>query len=388
MNGYDAQDMATQGADGHRDGYQAGYADAVKAFDAENPVSAQEAVAINQFRHHDSSDWYDVTPEDHPHVFNDPDFVVRTVYAAPVAAAPVVEALKRIKLRLHFLDMPGESMWDRGDGVWVPDWRYEIQLIEHVLHGRPFTATEKPTDTRKRIEVASTPAAQGISLLNTAYFQGWVAAAGWASRDDIVADEGSKAYTAERDQRLHGLIDASPKADARTPKAGEQIADILIEWRRNEIDAGSALAAIEAHLDACTFQPANDLNIGYEAGMRLEREAQGASPKGGSDAESRFAFCAKHEAFPIRTEDGRNWIMFVATDPAYPNIRAAHVAATPEAAIDAAMQASSAEAGVMCATCQDSGEVIGQEGSGPDVYDVTVICPHCSQQATSAEVGS
>jgi len=28
MNGYDAQDMATQGADGFRNGYQAGYADA------------------------------------------------------------------------------------------------------------------------------------------------------------------------------------------------------------------------------------------------------------------------------------------------------------------------------------------------------------------------
>ena len=87
----------------------------------------------------------------------------------------------------------------------------------------------------------------------------------------------------------------------------------------------------------------------HKAEYRLAAEAVLAlidvSPKGGSDAESRFAFCAKHETFPIRTEDGRNWIMFVATDPAYPNIRAAHVAATPEAAIDAAMQATSAEVG-------------------------------------------
>lgn len=52
------------------------------------------------------------------------------------------------------------------------------------------------------------------------------------------------------------------------------------------------------------------------------------------------------------------------------------------------LQATSAEVGaVECSTCGDSGEVIGQEGSGPDVYDVTVICPHCSQQPTSHGAG-
>lgn len=45
MNGYDAQDMAAQGADGFRNGYQAGYADAVKAIEAAQPAAAQEAVA-------------------------------------------------------------------------------------------------------------------------------------------------------------------------------------------------------------------------------------------------------------------------------------------------------------------------------------------------------
>jgi hypothetical protein len=93
-NGFSSADMSTAAANGHAEGYQAGYADAVKAMDhigdANKMVSsAQEALVIHQFRHHDSSDWYDVTPEDQPHVFNDTDFVVRTVYAAPVAAAPV-----------------------------------------------------------------------------------------------------------------------------------------------------------------------------------------------------------------------------------------------------------------------------------------------------------
>lgn len=45
MNGYDAQDMASQGADGFRNGYQAGYADAVNAIEAAQPAAAQEAVA-------------------------------------------------------------------------------------------------------------------------------------------------------------------------------------------------------------------------------------------------------------------------------------------------------------------------------------------------------
>ena len=45
MNGYDSQDMATQGADGFRNGYQAGYADAVNAIEAAQPAAAQGAVA-------------------------------------------------------------------------------------------------------------------------------------------------------------------------------------------------------------------------------------------------------------------------------------------------------------------------------------------------------
>ncbi len=43
-SGYDAQDMATQGADGFRNGYQAGHADAVKADERGKPTAAQEAV--------------------------------------------------------------------------------------------------------------------------------------------------------------------------------------------------------------------------------------------------------------------------------------------------------------------------------------------------------
>lgn len=44
-NAFTAADMSTAAANGHHDGYQAGYADAVKAFDAAQPAAAQEAVA-------------------------------------------------------------------------------------------------------------------------------------------------------------------------------------------------------------------------------------------------------------------------------------------------------------------------------------------------------
>lgn len=116
-----------------------------------------------------------------------------------------------------------------------------------------------PAWMRKALEAASTPAAPGIDVLNTAYFQGWVAAAGWADRDDLVADEGSKAYTDERDQRLHGLPDASPKggsdADDRTWREGWALAysgaanlygddselqdnstQPFIDWRRDSVE--------------------------------------------------------------------------------------------------------------------------------------------------------
>lgn len=49
MNGYDAQDMATQGADGFRAGYQAGYSDAVKAVEVGKPAAAP-GIDLEQFR--------------------------------------------------------------------------------------------------------------------------------------------------------------------------------------------------------------------------------------------------------------------------------------------------------------------------------------------------
>lgn len=65
-------------------------------------------------------------------------------------AVALREGLVRIKQRLHFMGWPAEDHWNIGTGDkprWTPDWRYEIQLIEHLLHGSPITTPDKPGDT-------------------------------------------------------------------------------------------------------------------------------------------------------------------------------------------------------------------------------------------------
>jgi hypothetical protein len=61
------------------------------------------------------------------------------------------ECVRAIKIRLHFMDWPAESFWNAGSEEspwWISDWRYEIGLIENVLHGTPITQPEKPDDTQ------------------------------------------------------------------------------------------------------------------------------------------------------------------------------------------------------------------------------------------------
>lgn len=54
-------------------------------------------------------------------------------------------------------------------------------------------------------------------------------------------------------------------------KGGEQIADIVADWDAGTCAPYNAMMRIKDHLDALTFQPGNDLHIGYEAGMKLAR---------------------------------------------------------------------------------------------------------------------
>lgn len=75
--------------------------------------------------------------------------------------AAMLKALRAIKLRLHFMGWPAESMWNNGtteNPHWITDWRYEIALLEHALHGSPVTADEKPADTMPRHSLPTLPA--------------------------------------------------------------------------------------------------------------------------------------------------------------------------------------------------------------------------------------
>lgn len=88
------------------------------------------------------------------------------------------DCIHKIRLRLHFTEWPGESMWDTGDGHWVADWRYEAQLIDSVLFGSEIRTPEKPTDTRKRYDVLFRPQrvyvnAKGDAVLTQLPLRDW-----------------------------------------------------------------------------------------------------------------------------------------------------------------------------------------------------------------------
>lgn len=74
------------------------------------------------------------------------------------------DALGKVRLRCMFIGWPAESMWEATPGNWIPDWRYELQLMEHVLHGSEIRTPEKPTDTVPRNQlprlVANEPVAK------------------------------------------------------------------------------------------------------------------------------------------------------------------------------------------------------------------------------------
>lgn len=86
MNGFSAADMSTAAANGHRDGYQAGYADAVKAVEVGKPAAAQEAVGwfTDDYLTDKSATTYDPLVAER---WRNKGWPVTALYAAPVIAA-------------------------------------------------------------------------------------------------------------------------------------------------------------------------------------------------------------------------------------------------------------------------------------------------------------
>ncbi len=101
MNGFSAADMSTAAANGYADGYQTGYADAVKAVEAGKPAAAQEAGyiefldaqnhSLRRAIHAIMKKLAFLLDEDQ---FADIDSIALAAGAAPVAAAPEAVALR------------------------------------------------------------------------------------------------------------------------------------------------------------------------------------------------------------------------------------------------------------------------------------------------------
>jgi hypothetical protein len=135
--------------------------------------------------------------------------IVRRLASGGGASDAMREAVERVKFRLHFDGWPAESFWNAGTEEsprWIPDWRYEIALIEHALHGTPITQPEKPTDTKPRNEIPDlgwgARVGQEWQPIETApkdgsLFLGWVSAERWSSEDG--GGSGRSADTSEVD---------------------------------------------------------------------------------------------------------------------------------------------------------------------------------------------
>lgn len=105
MNGFSSADMSTAAANGYAEGYQAGYADAVKVFEAAQPAAAQEAVAWAEGYASGVID--ERTSEANIGIAGygakvEPARANPYLYAAPVAAAPVDGLHLAVIGRTHF----------------------------------------------------------------------------------------------------------------------------------------------------------------------------------------------------------------------------------------------------------------------------------------------
>ena len=158
MNGYDAQDMATQGADGFRDGYQAGYADAVKAVEAGKPAAAQEAVA-----------YWRVTFRMYR---DDPELCVLFVGGQEqpsldsLGVTPRPLELVSVEPRFvkqHRWDQYGERCLDCGDKDWMNNPVCRQRLTDPCIEATPSIAVDPSTEVTP-VSTAAPVAAAPVGL--------------------------------------------------------------------------------------------------------------------------------------------------------------------------------------------------------------------------------
>ena len=155
---------------------------------------------------------------DMPGTFTAPADATTLVLSEHPLSSPEVVKLKavlsRIKLRLHFMGWPAEAHWNAAEPGknprWIPDWRYEICLLENSLHGSPIDKPEKPTDTIPAYRVTPHVPDEGIVQVPILYFkpEGKYYSTGHIEWDVAIAPQDLRAYLKalqDRGENLPGM---------------------------------------------------------------------------------------------------------------------------------------------------------------------------------------
>lgn len=263
MNGFSAADMSTAAASAHRNGYQAGYADAVKAVEVGKPAAAQEAVAVigSCFSLH----WIGTGPvaaiiEAHGLKVGD------NLYAAPVAAAPV-----------DGWDAQAYSQMARE----LETWKQRALTAEgdfNRLHNA-MNAEDGPTHMGE--PVLSTPAAPGIDLALRDLVETCNALQDEAEECD---DGEGLAYSISYSQWNEFLtkLDAAQQVIDASPKGGSTDAKDAARYRWLRDSSGNAASdtpstIVMADEGGWDFVFGPDLDKATDAAMQATSAEVGAS---------------------------------------------------------------------------------------------------------------
>jgi|GEM_PF-3660698 len=239
-NGFSSADMSTAAANGHAEGYHAGFEDAAKLAELCTPAAAQKAVAIH----------VNAVDSDGSILYVYPPIAKRgdkLYLAAPVAAAPV-------DLDAHGLRALDNCIRDlRRLLELAEDFALDDMQIQSLL-----TAIES-MELRKR---TSTPAAPGIDLGELAeLLRIWLCNFDSGVRPDDDSEPEEAALWDRIERIRQQAIDASPKGGSDWEATD---ADVAAWVARNDLGGsfGSKTDARTAFEDARSAEQATSAEVG------------------------------------------------------------------------------------------------------------------------------
>lgn len=226
MNVFSAEDINAAAASAHNTGYQAGYADAVQAYELGKPAAAQEAVAV-------------VDGPDRGASISSTATLIRALpsgtklFAAPVAAAPVdlIERCKEIIAWQKTGVLTGNALRAYADARW-PDEHAKLQIAENETAREAYRILSVATAT-------STPAAPGIDLAEMVKSN--LRSIKSLARVLPISHVSAANIVCEADHAI-ALIDASPKG-------GSTDAQDAARWRVAREQNGVTISVEEADDD-------------------------------------------------------------------------------------------------------------------------------------------